>query len=42
MNFMSLLNLKTKIEPKYFNKAAEEILNLAKLANTYLNDKDCM
>ena len=25
MNFMSLLNLKTKIEPKYFNKAAEEI-----------------
>ena len=25
MNFMSLLNLKTKTEPKYFNKAAEEI-----------------
>ena len=25
MNFMSLLNLKTKKEPKYFNKFAEEI-----------------
>ena len=25
MNFMSLLSLKTKTEPKYFNKEAEEI-----------------